>query len=182
MFLNRRPSPRKITDFLERSQSLPLSYDPIGIARESPRGFKIDEASSIIGQGGETFVRAKQALTNWQQFELGWVELHPHGAPIEVGTVVAVVVRTSVSIVNGCRIVYLTDEDEMKYGLHTERWQITPSWGRDFSSFDPIQKEVTYRIRAVSARAARRAGYPALVSSGTFSTRFDSGHATRSQR
>jgi len=81
MFLTRRPSPQKIKQFLERSQGLPLSYEPIGITRESPRGYQIDEAGSIIGHGEESFARAKQALTNWKQFELGWVELHPPGAP-----------------------------------------------------------------------------------------------------
>ena len=89
MFLPRRPSPQTIKQFLERSQSLPLSYEPIGIAKESPPGFKIDEASSVIGQGVESFARAKQALTSWKQFDLGWVELHPQDAPIEVGTVVS---------------------------------------------------------------------------------------------
>ena len=64
MFLTHRPSPQKIKNFLERSQSLPLSYERAGIAREAPRGFKIDEVSAVIGQGVETFARAKQALTN----------------------------------------------------------------------------------------------------------------------
>jgi uncharacterized protein (UPF0548 family) len=93
MFLTRRPSPTEIKHFLDRSQSLPLSYEPIGIAKESPRGFKFDAASSIVGHGEATFTRAGEALTNWKHFDLGWVELHPQNAPVEVGTVVAVLVR-----------------------------------------------------------------------------------------
>jgi len=165
MFLTRRPSPQKIKQFLERSQSLPLSYEPIGIARESPRGYQIDEAGSIIGHGEESFARAKQALTNWKQFELGWVELHPPGAPVEVGTVVGVLVRhLGFWSLNGCRVVYLLDEDEMKYGFAYGTLANHAELGEEIFevSFDPVSQEVTYRIRAVSKAhaAAARIGYP----------------------
>jgi uncharacterized protein (UPF0548 family) len=165
MFLTRRPAPQKIKEFLERSQNLPLSYEPVGIAQESPRGFKIDEASSVIGQGVETFARAKQALTNWTQFELGWVELHPPGAPIKVGTVVGVLVRhLGFWSLNGCRVVYLLDEDEMKYGFAYGTLANHAELGEEIFevSLDPGSQEVTYRIRAVSKAhaAAARLGYP----------------------
>jgi uncharacterized protein (UPF0548 family) len=165
MFLPRRPSPQRIKNFLERSQSLPLSYEPDRIAQQSPRGFKIDEASTVIGQGVETFARAKQALQNWKQFELGWVELHPHGAPIEVGTVVAVLVRhLGFWSLNGCRIVYLIDEDEMKYGFAYGTLANHAEKGEEIFevSFDPDSQAVTYRIRAASKAhaAAARLGYP----------------------
>jgi uncharacterized protein (UPF0548 family) len=165
MFLPRRPAPQKIKQFLERSQSLPLSYEPIGIAQESPRGFKIDEASSVIGHGVETFARAKQALTKWKQFELGWVELHPRDAPIEMGTVVAVLVRhLGFWSLNGCRIVYVIDEDEMKYGFAYGTLANHAELGEEIFEvgFDPGSQEVTYRIRAVSKAhaAAARLGYP----------------------
>ena len=165
MFLTRRPSPTEITHFLDRSQSLPLSYEPIGIAKESPRGFKIDAESSIVGHGEANFTRAGQALTNWKHFDLGWVELHPQNAPVEVGTVVAVLVRhLGFWSLNGCRIVYVIDEDEttcgFAYGTLTNHAEL----GEEIFevSFDPRSQEVTYRIRAVSkARAAAaRIGYP----------------------
>lgn len=165
MFLTRRPSPLKIKQFLDRSQSLLLSYDPIGIAQESPRGYKIDEASSVIGHGQATFVRAQLALTNWQHFDLGWVELHPQSAPIEMGTVVAVLVRhLGFWSLNGCRIVYLIDEDETKYGFAYGTLTNHAELGEEIFevSFNPASEEVIYRIRAVSkARAsAARVGYP----------------------
>lgn len=165
MFLVRRPSPHEIKRFLDRSQSLPLSYDRIGIAKESPRGFKIDQASSIIGRGEASFARAKQALSNWQQFDLGWVELHPHGAPIEEGTVIAVLVQhLGFWSLNGCRVVYLIDEAEMKFGFAYGTLTNHAELGEEIFelSFDPATEEVTYRIRAVSkARAvAARVGYP----------------------
>jgi len=165
MFLPRRPSPQKIKTFLERSQSLPLSYEPIGIAHESPRGFKIDEASSVIGHGVESFARAKQALTNWRQFELGWVELHPRGASIEVGTVVAVLVRhLGFWSLNGCRIVFLLEKEEMTFGFAYGTLNNHAELGEEIFevSFDPGSQAVTYRIRAVSKAhaAAARLGYP----------------------
>jgi uncharacterized protein (UPF0548 family) len=165
MFLPRRPSPHEIRQFLERSQDLPLSYEPVGIARESPPGFKIDEASSVIGRGETTFASAKQALTNWQQFDLGWVELHPHGAPIEAGSVVAVLVRhLGFWSLNGCRVVYLIDEAGMKFGYAYGTLANHAELGEEIFevSFDPATEAVTYRIRAVSkARAlAARIGYP----------------------
>jgi uncharacterized protein (UPF0548 family) len=165
MFLPRRPSPQKIKQFLERSQSLPLSYGPIGIARESPRGFKIDEASSVIGRGVENFARSKQALTSWKQFDLGWVELHPQNAPVEVGTVVAVLVRhLGFWSLNGCRVVYLLDKSEMTFGFAYGTLANHAELGEEIFevSFDPASQEVTYRIRAVSkAHAlAARVGYP----------------------
>src|SRR5882724_6850123 len=93
MFLLRRPTQREITDFLDQSRNLPLSYDPIGIARQKPAGLNADLASAVIGYGRETFERAKNALAQWRHYEMGWVELFPPGASIEPGTNVAVLVR-----------------------------------------------------------------------------------------
>lgn len=165
MFLLRRPSPQEIKQFLERSQRLPLSYDPIGIARESPRGYKIDEASSVIGNDESAFTRAKQALMNWKHFDLGWVELYPSGAPIEVGTVVAVLVRhLGFWSLNGCRIVYVIKQDETKYGFAYGTLANHAELGEEIFevSFDPVSQNVSYRIRAVSKAhaVAARVGYP----------------------
>ena len=165
MFLTRRPSPEEIKQFLNGSQNLLLSYAPIGIAKQSPRGFKLDEASSVIGRGAATFARARQALTNWKQFDLGWVELHPPGAPVLVGTVVAVLVRHfGFWSLNACRIVYMLDEDETKYGFAYGTLKNHAELGEEIFevSLDPASQEVTYRIRAVSkaSAVAARVGYP----------------------
>lgn len=165
MFLTHRPFPQEIKQFLDRSQSLPLSYDLVGIAKTSPRGFKIDEASSIVGHGEAAFARAKQSLANWKHFDLGWVELHPPSAPVEVGTVVAVLVRhLGFWSLNGCRIVYMIDEEETKYGFAYGTLENHAELGEEIFevSLNPVSHDVTYRIRAVSkARAvAAKIGYP----------------------
>src|SRR6266404_4719766 len=88
------------------------------MAGESLRGFKVDEARSIVGKGADAFARAKRALSEWRHFELGWVELFPRAAPIEPGTVVAVLVRhLGLWSLNGCRVVYGFGEDFSRFGF-----------------------------------------------------------------
>lgn len=167
MFFRRRPSAHEIEHFLSACRSLPLSYEPTGIARESPLAFTIDEARQGLGHGTAVFARAKEALSNWHHFDLGWVELFPRDAPIEAGTVVAVMVNhLGFWSLNGCRIVYLIGEPDSatKFGFaygtlsnHAER-------GEEIFevSIDPASQEVSYRIRAASKPRAilTRVGYP----------------------
>jgi uncharacterized protein (UPF0548 family) len=167
MFLRARPSPARIEDFLTRSRRLPLSYQPIGIAGLQKSEFRIDEVRGTLGHGPKTFASAKEALLSWHHFALGWVELFPPDAPIEVGTVVAVLVNhLGFWSLNGCRIVYVIgDRDSatqfgFAYGTlsnHAER-------GEEIFevSIDPVSQEVSYHIRAASKPRAMlaRMGYP----------------------
>lgn len=167
MFLIRRPSQREITEFLDQSRDLPLSYDPVGIARQTPEGFNADLASAVIGHGRETFERAKDALAQWRHYEMGWVELLPQGALIEPGTNVAVVVRhLGFWSLNGCRVVYGVSDRQtgssfgFAYGTLTNHAEL----GEEIFEvrLAPESEEVIYRIQAVSKpRAAMaRIGYP----------------------
>ncbi|HVS82046.1 MAG TPA: DUF1990 domain-containing protein [Pyrinomonadaceae bacterium] len=167
MFLPRRPSQQTIKEFVARSRDLPLSYNQIGIANESPHGFKVDEASGVVAHGRQDFERAKLALAQWRHFDLGWVELFPPGAAIEPGSVVAILVRhLGFWSLNGCRVVYTLGD----------RWT-GPSFGFAYGtlanhaemgeeifevSLAPDSEEVVYRIRAVSRPRASlaRIGYP----------------------
>jgi len=167
MFLRVRPSPARIDDFLAQSRQLPLSYQPIGIAGLPQSEFRIDEVRCTLGHGSEIFTSAKAALLSWRQFDLGWVKLWPRDAPVETGTVVAVMVNHfGFWSLNGCRIVELIGErgSASQFGFaygtllnHAER-------GEEIFevSIDPASQEVSYRIRAASKpRAAlARVGYP----------------------
>ena len=52
------------------------------------------------------------ALYAWKMFDVGWARLVPAGAPVEVGTTVAVLARHyGFYSLNACRITY-TIEDE----------------------------------------------------------------------
>lgn len=167
MFLIRRPSRAEVAEFLDQARDLPLSYDPVGIARQSPRGFNADLASAVIGRGRETFERAKIALAQWRHYEMGWVELFPRGASIEPGTVVAVLVRhLGFWSLNGCRVVYGISDMQggtnfgFAYGTLTNHAEM----GEELFEvrLEPESEEVIYRIQAVSKpRAAMaRIGYP----------------------
>src|SRR5258708_35787560 len=133
MFLFHRPSQLELEEFIGRSRDLPLSYNPIGIAKESPSGFKVDEASGVIGRGQQDFARAKLALAGWRHFDFGWVELFPRAAPVEPGNVVAVLVHhLGFWSLNGCRVVYTLGDRRTSltfgfaYGLltnHAELWE-----------------------------------------------------------
>jgi uncharacterized protein (UPF0548 family) len=167
MFLIRRPSQTEISEFLDRSRELALSYDPVGIARQSPGGFNADLASAVIGHGQRTFERAKNALAQWRHYEMGWVELFPRRASIEPGTVVAVLVRhLGFWSLNGCRVVYGVGDRQtgssfgFAYGTLTNHAEL----GEEIFEviLAPESGEVIYRIQAVSKpRAAlARIGYP----------------------
>src|SRR3954451_13178807 len=93
MFLARHPSASDITRFLAASRELPLSYSPVGIVNETPRGKRFDEQVVAIGHGSGDFNRARAALMSWKQFDIGWVETFPRDAPVDTGTVVAVLIR-----------------------------------------------------------------------------------------
>lgn len=167
MFLTHRPSQRELEDFIDQSRSLPLSYEQVGIAKLSPPGFNIDQASGVLGQGAQTFERAKLALAEWRHFDLGWVELFPRGAAIEPGTVVAVLVdHLGFWSLNGCRVVYGIGDMKtganfgFAYGALSNHAEI----GEEIFEvvLGPESETVVYRIRAVSKPSAvlARIGYP----------------------
>jgi uncharacterized protein (UPF0548 family) len=167
MFLARRPSRHEIEEFIARSRDLPLSYNPIGIAKESPDGFKVDEASGIVGHGQQDFARAKLALAEWRHFDFSWVELFPRGAAIEPGSVVAVLVHhLGFWSLNGCRVVYTLGDQRTSLGFGFAYGTLSnhAELGEEIFevSLVPDSEEVIYRIRAVSkARATlARLGYP----------------------
>jgi uncharacterized protein (UPF0548 family) len=71
--------------FIAASRDLPLSYEPIGLAREGRPGFTLDHHSTIVGSGEAAFARATVALVEWRHYELGWLELSPKRASIAPG-------------------------------------------------------------------------------------------------
>ena len=167
MFLIRRPSREAIERFIGRSQELPLSYSPIGLLRNETVRHDIDETVAAIGRGRQDFERARIALARWRHFEMDWVELFPRHAPIEPGTVVAVLIRhLGFWSLNGCRIVYCVGDCDrgarfgFAYGTLTNHSEAGEELFEVF--MNPDSDEVTYRIRAISRPQATltRIGYP----------------------
>ena len=167
MFLTHRPGARELEEFIKQSINLPLSYEQVGLAKQSPSDFKIDQASGVIGRGKTTFERAKLALREWRHFELGWVEIFPKNASIESATTVAVLAHHfGFWSLNGCRVVYeLGDRpDDTSFGFAYGTLTNHAEMGEEIFqvSISPESEEVSYRIRAASRpRAAlARIGYP----------------------
>ena len=129
MFLLSKPSREIIERFIASQQALPFTYLQIGATRELSRrravpasihsrgvqplpGFTIDHNRVRLGEGKETYERAVAALQRWRQFELGWLTIVPAGAPVSVGTTVAVHAHTfGLWSLSAARIVYLIEED-----------------------------------------------------------------------
>lgn len=164
MFLTHRPTSAEIENFLRQSRELPLSYQPVGIAKAGSAGFRFDTAGAVIGKGKAAFARAQKALSEWRQFELGWVELFPRGAPTDSGTVVAVAVHhLGLWSLNGCRIVYSVGDEESSFGFAYGTLTNHAEMGEEIFEVSMTESDdVTYRIRAASKPRAvlARIGYP----------------------
>jgi uncharacterized protein (UPF0548 family) len=155
MFLARRPSAHAIDRFLDDSRELPISYRSIGIVRETPRDRACDEQVVVIGHGKQDFERARAALMTWKQFEIGWVETFPPRACVEVGTVVAVLIRhLGFWSLNGARVLYRVGaaDGDARFGFAYGTLTNHAESGEElFEVFiDPRSGDVMYRIRAVS--------------------------------
>ncbi|HSV33799.1 MAG TPA: DUF1990 domain-containing protein [Pyrinomonadaceae bacterium] len=114
MFLLKRPTEKRIADFLRSTETLPFSYTEAGMtAVQPPAGYRVDHNRVILGKGPETFERAATLLKHWKHFDLGWVKLFPRDAPVALGSTVAVLVNhLFLWSLNSCRIIYVIDETE----------------------------------------------------------------------
>ena len=154
MFRLSRPSRRDVDEFLQTSRELPLSYEPIGLAQQGRSGFRLDQQATIVGAGEQVYRRAVDALHAWAHFDLGWLQLHPRGAAIVPGTVVAVLVQyLGFWSLNGCRVVYaIGSRDSTECGFAYGTLTNHAESGEEIFKvrFDPRSGDVSYVIRAVS--------------------------------
>ena len=169
MFSLGRPSPAAIGRFLDESRELPLTYSPVGLAASGgAAGFTLDEQATVIGSGREAFDRAVLGLSAWAHFDMGWVEIFPKRAPIEKGTVVAVLIRHyGFWSLNGCRVVYAVGAPgDPEFGFAYGTLNNHGECGEELFkvSLAPGTGEVTYVIRAASRPRSPLAclGYPAV--------------------
>jgi uncharacterized protein (UPF0548 family) len=116
LFLFSEPSTERISRFLDAQRDAPFSYDDVGASREDatvPAGYAVDHNRVRLGEGRRTFDRAVAALYAWKMFDLGWARVVPAGAPVEVGTAVAVLAKHyGFHSLNPCRISYTIGQDE----------------------------------------------------------------------
>jgi uncharacterized protein (UPF0548 family) len=116
LFLFSEPSTQWISRFLDAQRDAPFSYDEVGASRgdvKAPTGYAVDHSRVRLGGGSETFDRAVAALHAWKMFDLGWARVVPEGAPVQVGTTVAVLAQHyGFHSLNPCRISYTFEQDE----------------------------------------------------------------------
>jgi len=171
LFLFSEPSTGRISRFLDAQRDAPFSYDEVGASRgnaRAPAGYAVDHNRVRLGEGRETFDRAVAALYAWKMFDLGWARVVPEGAPVEVGTTVAVLAKHyGFHSLNPCRISYTIEQDEgdpvrrgFAYGTlpdHGEKGEerFTVEWHRDDDS-------VFYDLYAFSRpnQLLAKLGYP----------------------
>lgn len=113
MLLFRRPEPREIAGFISEQAGQPFSYTAVGATgAEPPPGFIVDHSRIRLGDAGDVFASACRALSSWQMFDIGWVEVFRADAAIVAGSTVAVLARIfGLWFFNACRVVYTVDEN-----------------------------------------------------------------------
>lgn len=143
-----------IDRFLDTSSSLPLSYAPAGIVvADRATGFRFDEQAIVVGHGRDDYERACAALMTWTHFDIGWVKVFPRSQGIEVGTVVAVMIRhVGFWSLNGCRVLYhVGSRDDVRFGFAYGTLTNHAESGEElFEVFLDSRDDVVYRIRAMS--------------------------------
>lgn len=167
MLVTHKPGERELSAFISEQRDKPFSYRPPGITRDPPAsGFNVDHTRARLGSGRPSFEAARESVRGWKMFDIDWLRLFGRDAPIEPGSVVAVVVKhLGFWSINPCRIVYTVEEggDREKYGFaygtlqgHVERGEerFTVEWDRRDDS-------VWYEILALSRPGPLAAlGYP----------------------
>ena len=91
MFFSSRPDDQTIHAFLRDLETAPLSYEPVGLCRTSPRGFSVDVHRERIGTGEADLERARQALDSFAGVRLGWADVVSEKPTAELGSNVVVI-------------------------------------------------------------------------------------------
>ncbi len=119
MFALRRPDAERVSHFLARQRTAPLTYPEVGatLAGELPAGYRYDRSSLELGAGDEVWARARDGIDRWRAPAAAGIAIEPPDAPITVGTTVGVFVRLGpVYVLAACRIVAVVDRPD-RYGF-----------------------------------------------------------------
>ncbi|HKN75669.1 MAG TPA: DUF1990 domain-containing protein [Candidatus Acidoferrum sp.] len=162
-----RPLRKSIDAFLSAQQNQKFSYSEVGSSRQgAPGGYIADHNRIQLGQGADTFERAKSAIQQWKMFEMAWVNLCWPDTPIVPGATVAVVVsHFGFWSMNACRIIYVIEEQGSRerygfaYGTLPEHAEIGEE--RFTVEFHPDDQTVWYDLYAFSRPTVlARLAYP----------------------
>ena len=115
MYLFKKPSDERISEFIESQSRLEFTYPSVGTTRtgDNPSGFLVDHNRIHLGAGQATFDAARRALYGWQHYCFDWIELHRPDVDPEPDQTVGVLARAlGLWVLNACRVVYVVEEEE----------------------------------------------------------------------
>lgn len=149
----KKPTRDQIDAFLEAKKLEPFNYSDQGATQGTiPNGYHVNHARLLLGQGEETFAIARQALEQWQQFNLSWAQICWPGAPLQSGELVAVLAHVlGFWTLTPCRIVYQIEEQH-RYGFAygSVEGHFLRGEERFLLEHDPGNGSVTFDILAFS--------------------------------
>jgi uncharacterized protein (UPF0548 family) len=163
-----RPSESRIRAFLSRQRGLPYSYPDVGSTFGAPpAGYVVDHNQIRLGQGVAAFERAREALQGWTMSRVGWVEIWPSCASVQVGTTVAILAwRYCVWSLFACRVVRVVEAcgpvEEFGFSYGTLPGHLLEGEERFTVRWDRRDDSVWYDLLAFSrpASVTSRLAYP----------------------
>ena len=168
MFSLSKPNRDVILAFISSQKSLPFSYAEIGATYDqaAPKRYTVDHNRVKLGEGAEAFEQAKNAIRSWEMFRMPWIDLCWPDAPVQSGTVVAVLISHSgFWSLNAARIVYVVEKHGtvekygFAYGTLPEHGEIGEE--RFTVEFNSADSSVWYDLYAFSRpHGVARLGYP----------------------
>jgi uncharacterized protein (UPF0548 family) len=167
MFCLKKPDRSSTLAFILAQQNQTFSYLEVGSSRQrAPAGYTVDYNRVNLGQGVDTFERAKRAVIQWKMFDMPWLNLCWPDAPVEPGSTVAVVAsHLGFWSMNACRIIYVIEErgSSERYGFAygTLRGHAEIGEERFMVEFNPNDQSVWYDLYAFSwPSSLARLAYP----------------------
>lgn len=111
----RRPRTAALDALVARHRGAPFTYPYVGAtAGAPPPGYRAGRHAVDLGRGDDVFARAAEGLHRWAAHRRSGASVHPPGAVLAEGEVVAVSVRVGpawVTVVN--RVVRVTEEADV---------------------------------------------------------------------
>ena len=154
---------------LELLAGVSYSYREVGALKDSrfPAGYEVDRHSVLLGTGADCFVRAKAALSRWEMFHVGWVQLHPSVPRTDPGSMVGIAARFFfLWTLSSCRVAYAVDErgevERFGFALGTLPGHVLAGEEEFCVEWRHADDSVWYAVRAFSrpVQVLSRLGYP----------------------
>jgi len=166
VFLLRRPTDERIERTVKSQRDERLTYSAVGLTRESrcPDGYVANERRTVIGQGEDTFRRAKQAIADLRMLKLGWIDVFAAPDAFHSGDLIATLVwELGLYSLNVARIVYVENEDaRFGFGYGTLPEYSLSGEERFSVTLDRSTGEVAYELYSFSRPSTllARLGWP----------------------